>query len=45
MLQDAFGKAATLAVQMGIPADEAARQFSEHLRKLGSKGKGRKNDE
>ena len=45
MLQEAFGKAAALAVQLGAPADEAVREFSEHLRKLGSKGKGRKKDE
>ena len=45
MLREAFGKAAALALQMGIPADEASRQFSEHLRELGSERKGRKSDE
>jgi DNA-binding transcriptional regulator YhcF (GntR family) len=45
MLREAFGKAAALAVQMGIPDDEAARLFSEHLRRMESPGKGRKRDE
>jgi len=45
MLRDAFGKAAALAVQMGIPEDEASRLFSGHLRQLESQGKGRESDE
>jgi GntR family transcriptional regulator len=45
MLREAFGKAASLAVQMGISEDEAARLFSEQLRRLSSPGKGRENDE
>jgi GntR family transcriptional regulator len=42
MLREAFEKAAALAVQMGIPVDEATRLFSEQLRKLNSTGKGHK---
>jgi GntR family transcriptional regulator len=45
MLRDAFGKAAALAVQMGISEEEAARLLSEQLRLLGSQEKGRESDE
>ena len=45
MLRDAFGKAAALAVQMGISEDEAARLLSEQLRQLSSPRKGRDSDE
>jgi GntR family transcriptional regulator len=42
MLNEAFEKAATLAVQMGISVDEASRLFSRRLRQLSSREKGRK---
>jgi GntR family transcriptional regulator len=42
MLREAFDKAASLAVQMGIPVDEASQLFTEQLRELNSTGKGRK---
>jgi hypothetical protein len=44
MLAEAFGKAAALAVQMGIPESEASRLFSEQLRRMRSPGKGRNDD-
>jgi len=45
MLREAFGKAASLAVQMGVDEKEASRLFTEHLRRLRSPRKGRGNDE
>jgi len=42
MLHEAVDKAATLAVQMGIPADEASRLFLQRVRQLISREKGRK---
>jgi GntR family transcriptional regulator len=45
MLAEAFGRAAALAVQMGMPEKEASRLFLESLRKLNSPGKGRTDHE
>jgi len=42
ILHEALDKAATLAVQMGIPGDEASRLFLQRLRQLISREKGRK---
>jgi GntR family transcriptional regulator len=44
MLREAFGRAASLATQMGIPEDEASRLFAEQLRRLSSPEKGREGD-
>ena len=44
MLDEVLGDAASLAMQLGIPDDEASRLFSERLRRLRSSAKGRKND-
>ena len=39
MLKEVLGNAASLAIQLGIPDDEASRLFSEHLRRLRSSAK------
>jgi len=45
MLREALVKAASLAIQMGVPAKEAAREFAEHFDRLRATGKGRNRDE
>lgn len=45
MLREALGKAASLAIQMGIPEKEAARLFTEQFDRLRAPGKGRNGDE